>query len=446
MKRGLVNENKLDSLLNYLSQNLLYRNTIDENIKKMIKEELKNRKLFDNIIYIINKNIYNKKTIINYIFYLMILSQASSNDEQSLFFTKELISLYRQLLIQYQNDNECFSIIVDYISQILIHSLTNQNIIINFTKDISLNLFELIYNNYEYCNSNSYFNFLCSFDKIIYSEETKKFQFLLAEKVIEELIKTKNDEKLKQNNNKIINIYTIFERLALSSSNEIIQIFFQKDNNNFFILDIIILLSKLFDELQNKTLYIIGNIILSDESEINQNILQTNAFTFLKEIITNEKSTNLNKKNVLWVMSNLCNDTIFYNEINTKHLFKDIIDLIKNINYIDAVKEGLDCFLNIILLGDKNINLHLINLGLFQCIFKIIQNHNDKNILKSCFNIILFLIEKGKLYENNKNNLFFKKFNEFGGEEQIQKIYKKIQSKDLILAIDNFIENYYVNY
>ena len=234
--------------------------------------------------------------------------------------------------------------------------------------------------------------------------------------------------------------------MALSSSNEIIQIFFQKDNNNFFILDIIILLSKLFDELQNKTLCIIGNIILSDESEINQNILQTNAFTFLKEIITNEKSTNLNKKNVLWVMSNLCNDTIFYNEINTKHLFKDIIDLIKNINYIDAVKEGLDCFLNIILLGDKNINLHLINLGLFQCIFKIIQNHNDKNILKSCFNIILFLIEKGKLYENNKNNLFFKKFNEFGGEEQIQKIYKKIQSKDLILAIDNFIENYYVNY
>ena len=443
MKRELINENTFDSLLYYLTQNLTYRNTIDENIKKIIKEQLKDRKLFDNILNIINENIDNKKTIINCIFFLMVLLQTSSNNEKSLFFTNEFIFLYKKLLVQYQNDYEFISIIVDYFSQILIHSITNQNIIIIFNKDNSLNLFELIYNSYKYCNSNSYFNFLASFDKIIYSEETKKFQFLLAEKVIEELIKIKYNEKLKHNKNNIINIYIIFERLSLSSSNEILETFFKKDKDDLFILDNIIQLSNLFNELKNTTLYIIGNIILSDENEINKNILQTNAFHFLKEILTNEKSTNINKKNVLWVMSNLCNDKIFYNEINTKHFFKDIIDLIKNINYIDAVKEGLDCFLNVILLGDKITNLNLINLGLFQCIFIIIQNHNDKNILKSCFNIILFLIEKGKLYENNKNNIFFKKFNEFGGEEQIQIIYKKVQSKDLILVIDNFIDNYY---
>ena len=443
MKRELINENTFDSLLYYLTQNLTYRNTIDENIKKIIKEQLKDRKLFDNILNIINENIDNKKTIINCIFFLMVLLQTSSNNEKSLFFTNEFIILYKKLLVQYQNDYEFISIIVDYFSQILIHSITNQNIIIIFNKDNSLNLFELIYNSYKYCNSNSYFNFLASFDKIIYSEETKKFQFLLAEKVIEELMKIKYNEKLKHNKNNIINIYIIFERLSLSSSNEIIETFFKKDKDDLFILDNIIQLSNLFNELKNTTLYIIGNIILSDENEINKNILQTNAFHFLKETLTNEKSTNINKKNVLWVMSNLCNDKIFYNEINTKHFFKDIIDLIKNINYIDAVKEGLDCFLNVILLGDKITNLNLINLGLFQCIFKIIQNHNDKNILKSCFNIILFLIEKGKLYENNKNNIFFKKFNEFGGEEQIQIIYKKVQSKDLILVIDNFIDNYY---
>ena len=441
MKRGLINENKFDNLLYYVSQNLMYRNTIDENIKKIMKEELKNNKLIDNIFNFINENIDDKKTIINYIFYLIILSEITSNEEKNIFFTNELISLYIKLLVKYKNDYQIFPIIVDYISRILIHSNTNQYIII----DNAFNLFELIYNSYEFCNSNSYFNFLFSFDKIIYSEETKKFQFLLSEKVIEELIKTFNSEKLQQNKNTILNIYIIFERLALSSSNDIIEIFFKKDKCNLFILDVIIQLSKLFNELKNKTLCIIGNIILSDEIEISQKILKTKSFIFLKEIITDEKSTNLNKKYVLWVMSNLCNDKIFYNEINTKHLFKDIIDIIKNINYTDAVKEGLDCFLNTILIGDKIINLNLINLGLFQCLFKIIENHNDKNILKSCFNIILFLIEKGTLYENNKNNLFFQKFNEFGGEEQIQKIYKKIQSKDLILIIDNFIDNYYVN-
>lgn len=222
MKRGLINENKFDNLLYYVSQNLMYRNTIDENIKKIMKEELKNNKLIDNIFNFINENIDDKKTIINYIFYLIILSEITSNEEKNIFFTNELISLYIKLLVKYKNDYQIFPIIVDYISRILIHSKTNQYIII----DNAFNLFELIYNSYEFCNSNSYFNFLFSFDKIIYSEETKKFQFLLSEKVIEELIKTFNSEKLQQNKNTILNIYIIFERLALSSSNDIIEIFF----------------------------------------------------------------------------------------------------------------------------------------------------------------------------------------------------------------------------
>ena len=64
MKRELINENTFDSLLYYLTQNLTYRNTIDENIKKIIKEQSKDRKLFDNILKKYNNIKINKKIII----------------------------------------------------------------------------------------------------------------------------------------------------------------------------------------------------------------------------------------------------------------------------------------------------------------------------------------------------------------------------------------------
>ncbi len=96
MKRELINENTFYSLLYYLTQNLTYRNTIDENIKKIIKAQLKDTKLIDNILNILNENIDNKKTIIIFIFYLMILLQISSNNEKSI---KIIINLFQLLLI-----------------------------------------------------------------------------------------------------------------------------------------------------------------------------------------------------------------------------------------------------------------------------------------------------------------------------------------------------------
>ena len=76
------------------------------------------------------------------------------------------------------------------------------------------------------------------------------------------------------------------------------------------------------------------------------------------------------------------------------------------------------------------------------------DEYNDKNVLKSCFDLILIIIEKGNYYlykDNNEddNNLFLEKFNKLGGEEKVQKLYTKAKTKDLIQAIDKFFKKYY---
>ena len=217
----------------------------------------------------------------------------------------------------------------------------------------------------------------------------------------------------------------------------------------FYILDLLIKLSVSFDELKNLTLCIIGDIASTDEIEINRKLLDSESFIFIKEVIENEKSTNINKKYVFWVLSNLCNETMFYDEMNKNNLFTDIICSLQNINYIEAVYEGIICLGNAIIIGNEIINLKLISLGLFECLFKIMDEYSDKNLLKNCFNIILIIIEKGKFYsdnnneENNKFNLFLQKFNELGGEERIHKLYRRVQNDDLIKSIDSFLETYY---
>ena len=79
-------------------------------------------------------------------------------------------------------------------------------------------------------------------------------------------------------------MYLIYQRLALSSSNDIIQLFFNKDMEGFYILDLLIKLSISFDELKNYTLSIIGDIASTDEIEINKKLLDTDCFIFLKEV------------------------------------------------------------------------------------------------------------------------------------------------------------------
>ena len=384
--------------------------------------------------------------------FLNNLSYATEKKGKCLFFNNKHILLYIKLLEKYKINSEIFSKIVDYISQIIINSVINQNKIVNneLNENQFWNLFLLIYNNSEICNLNSYFNFLASFDKIFYSEKNKKFQYLLEEKSKEELIKTiYNDEKINLDKKRILNLYLIFQRLAMSSSNEIILLFFNKDMEGFYILDLLIKLSVSFDELKNLTLCIIGDIASTDEIEINRKLLDSESFIFIKEVIENEKSTNINKKYVFWVLSNLCNETMFYDEMNKNNLFTDIICSLQNINYIEAVYEGIICLGNAIIIGNEIINLKLISLGLFECLFKIMDEYSDKNLLKNCFNIILIIIEKGKFYsdnnneENNKFNLFLQKFNELGGEERIHKLYRRVQNDDLIKSIDNFLETYY---
>ena len=136
--------------------------------------------------------------------------------------------------------------------------------------------------------------------------------------------------------------------------------------------------------------------------------------------------------------------------MDNKNLFKDIIVTMENINYIEAINEGLICLGTIITIGNEMIIFNLIDLGFFQCIFKIMEDYSDRNILKTCFDTILITIYKGNFYynenngnEHNNNNLFLQKFNEYGGEERIHKLYRRVRNKDLIQSIDTFIENYY---
>ena len=468
IKRGII-DNKIESnkLTNFFfesSLKLKEGNILDEKILKEIndkisllkdeisQENLNHWKLIDSICYYIEIDINNENRIKLLIDFLNHLSYATEKRGKCLFFNNEHILLYIKLLEKYKINSEIFSKIVDYISQIIINSIINQNKIVNNQSNENQfwNLFLLIYNNSEICNSNSYFNFLASFDKIFYSEQTKKFQFLLEEKSKEELIKTVyNNEQINLDKKKIVNLYIIYQRLAMSSSNEIIQLFFNKDMEGYYILDLLIKLSIPYDDLNYLTLCIIGDIASTDEIEIDRKLLDTNSFIFIKEIIENEKTKNINKKYVLWVLSNLCNDAIFYDELIKNNLFKDIISILPNINYIEAVNEGLICLGNAILLGNEVINLKLIDLGLFECLFKLMDEYNDRNILNNCFNIFLIVIEKGNFYsdkdneQNNKFNLFLQKFNELGGEERIQKLYRRVQNKELIQSIDNFLETYY---
>ena len=411
------------------------------------KQDLNHWKIIDSICYYINDIIDNENKILILINFLNKLSCATENDGKSLFFKNEFISLYIKLIEKYKNNYELFSNIVDYITQIIINSIINQNNIIN--NDKYWNLFKEIYNNDKICNSNSYFKFLSSFNKILYSEETKLFQKLLFQKVKEELVKIYyNKEKEDLDKNIILNIYIIYRRLAMSSSNEIIELFFDKDDENTYILDLLIKFSHFFDELINQTLYIIGDIASSEDDIINLKLLETNCFNFLKETILNKKTSNLNKKFILFALSNLCNEKLFHEELNSKNLFEDIISIIENVYSIDVVKEGLFCLGNAIYIGNEILIIKLIECGLFECIFKIMDEYNDKNVLKSCFDLILIIIEKGNYYlykddNEDDNNLFLEKFNKLGGEEKVQKLYTKAKTKDLIQAIDKFFKKYY---
>ena len=384
--------------------------------------------------------------------FLINLSKVTEKDGKSLFFKKEHISLYIKLLEKYKKNSKIFSKIVDYISELIFNSIINQNRIISIpNEDRSWDLFMIIYNA-DICNLNSYFIFLSSFNKILYSEQIKKFQILLAQKAKEELIRIfyNNDIRIKDDKEKTINLYIVYQRLALSSSNEIIELFFEKEMGGYYILDLLIKYSITYPELKSQVLSIIGDIASTEEINICRKLLDTDCFIFIKEIIENNKTSDYNKKNVLWVLSNLCNETIFYEEMDNKNLFKDIIVTMENINYIEAINEGLICLGTIIAIGNEMIIFKLIDLGFFQCIFKIMEDYSDRNILKTCFDTILITIHKGNFYynenngnEHNNNNLFLQKFNEYGGEERIHKLYRRVRNKDLIQSIDTFIENYY---
>ena len=144
----------------------------------------------------------------------------------------------------------------------------------------------IIYNT-DICNLNSFFNFLSSFNKIVYSEQIKKFQILLAQKAKEELIRIfyNNDIRIKDDKEKTINLYIVYQRLALSSSNEIIELFFEKEMGGYYILDLLIKYSNTFSELKSQVLSIIGDIASTEEINICRKLLDTDCFIFIKEII-----------------------------------------------------------------------------------------------------------------------------------------------------------------
>ena len=181
----------------------------------------------------------------------------------------------------------------------------------------------IIYNT-DICNLNSYFIFLSSFNKILYSEQIKKFQILLAQKAKEELIRIfyNNDIRIKDDKEKTINLYIVYQRLALSSSNEIIELFFEIYMGGYYILDLLIKYSNTFSELKSQVLSIIGDIASTEEINICRKLLDTDCFIFIKEIIENNKTSDYNKKNVLWVLSNLCNKIFEISDEKSDKIFE----------------------------------------------------------------------------------------------------------------------------
>jgi hypothetical protein len=207
------------------------------------------------------------------------------------------------------------------------------------------------------------------------------------------------------------------------------------------------IISLKYDNNQNLTaaIHILGNICTLEDNAIIGQLIKKEILSFLHSVIYDTKNRTV-KRDIIWVVSNICGGSDeLIKEVVLSDIFPTLLGLATD-SVIEIKKEAAIALAHICKTGRLDINMELLNHNIFRTLIIMLESTNDFTVIEMILNSISELLKSGVVLETiNGKNFMWKKLNDVGGVEELEK-FQSHQNNVLYEKAMGILNKYNKNY